>query len=204
MLKNQEEGQRRWYWYHGVIFYALVQGLAFGLSGLVSAGRRYAKGDQNEALRDIAYFRSLKQAKITPPSWAFGPVWTINTLSMIWGLLRVLNKPVQEQGRLEYLTLQAASWLNYILFNGAYFGLRSPINAFVLTLSMFLLTIVSGLVAFCRLRDSWVALSLATLFIWLLIALPAAIFQAAWNYDECYGVGPFARPIAGWVKSSQS
>lgn len=77
-----------------------------------------------------------------------------------------------------------------------------PYNAFILILSMLMLTVLCGLIALFRLRDSWVALSLATLFLWLLIALPAANFQVAWNYDEFYQMGPFARPVTRWVKSS--
>lgn len=193
------KGSARWRWYHGVFFYALVHMITFGLSGLVSLRATHHVKSVRELFGDTSYFKSLKQAKITPPSWAFGPAWTINNISMIWGLLRVLNKPTHIQGREAYLTLQAASWLNYMVFNAAYFGLRSPINAFVLTLTMFIITILSGLIALFRLRDSWVALSLATLFIWLLIALAAASFQAAWNYDEFYHVGPFAKPAARWI-----
>jgi energy-coupling factor transporter transmembrane protein EcfT len=70
----------------------------------------------------------------------------------------------------------------------------------VLTFAMFLLTIVSGFVALFRLRDTRVALSLATLFLWLLVALTAATFQALWNRDDLYQVGPFAQPRSGLVK----
>ena len=73
--------------------------------------------------------------------------------------------PKNAMGRNTFLALQGASWINYTLFNAAYFSLRSPINAFILTLSMFALTILSGCVAIFRLRDTWVALSLATLFL---------------------------------------
>jgi tryptophan-rich sensory protein len=59
-------------------------------------------------------------------------------------LLHVLQKSEATEGREVYLKLQVLSWLDYILFNAAYFGLKSPINAFVLTLSMFLLTVLSG------------------------------------------------------------
>jgi len=149
---------------------------------------------------DVGYFQSLKQVSITPPAWVFGPTWTINNMSTIWGAIRVLNKPPQTPGREEYLALQACSWLNYIIFSAAYFSLRSPINAFLLSLSMLILTILSGLVALLRLHDSVVALSLATLFLWLLVALTAASFQAAWNHDEFYHVGPLAKLIPKLVK----
>lgn len=65
---------------------------------------------------------------------------------------------------------------------------------------MFLLTIASGMVALFRLKDTKVALSLATLFLWLIVALTAATFQALWNKDDFYQVGPFVEPMAALVK----
>ena len=191
-IENQVAPSPRWRWYHGVAFYALVQALTFGLSGLTSvvSGNR-GKNLREDLFGNVDYFRQLKQSIFSPPSWVFAPAWTINNISVIIGTWRVLNRPKNAPGRDTFLALQGASWINYILFNAAYFSLRSPINAFVLTLSMFVLTIVSGIVAIFRLRDTWVALSLATLFLWLLIALTAGTFQAAWNYDELYHAGPF-------------
>ncbi len=187
----------RWRWYHAAIFYGVVQVLAFGLSGLVSL----ARGNRGKSLReiifgDVSYFEHLKQAKITPPSWAFGPAWLVNNFTVLWGIWRVLNKPQQTPGWSAYLVLQGVSWVDFILFNAAYFSLRSPLNALVLTIVMFLLTIMSGMVALFRLKDTKVALSLATLFLWLIVALTAAIFQALWNYDDFYRVGPFLLPRA--------
>lgn len=68
---------------------------------------------------------------------------------------------------------------------------------------MLILTLLSGYVALFRLHDSKVALSLATLFLWLLIALTAASFQALWNHDDFYEVGPFARPLPVLVKTQE-
>lgn len=184
----------RWHWYHGIAFYIIIQALTFGLSGLVSitTGKK-GKSARDMFIGDVSYFRTLKQAVITPPSWAFAPAWTINNISVIWGNLNVLNKPAGTPGRNAYLALQAASWLDYVLFNAAYFSLRSPINALALTFLMFVVTVASGFIAIFRLKDTRAALSLATLFVWLLIALAAASFQAAWNHDELYNIGPFAR-----------
>ena len=195
-----ESKQVRWRWYHGVSFYLLMQGLTFGLTGLVSGIRRGQRKQVREPLGNQEYFYSLKQVKFTPPAWAFGPAWTINNLCVIWGLLRVLNMSQEREGRAEYLGLQAASWLNYITFSAAYFGLRSPLNALIITLNMFVLTILSGFVALFRLRDTWVALSLTTLFIWLLLALSVATCQALWNVDEWYQLGPFIQAPARWVE----
>lgn len=190
-----------WRWYHAVTFYVVIQVLTFGLSGLISL----ARGNKGKNLRenifgDVSYFQQLKQAIITPPSRAFGPAWLVNNVSVLWGTWQVLNKPKETPGRSSYLALQAASWVDFVLFNAAYFSLRSPLNALVLTLMMFILTIMSGLVAIFQLKDSKVALSLATLFLWLLVALTAAIFQALWNTDDLYNIGPFMEPNVGLMK----
>ncbi len=69
-------------WYHAVAFYVVVQIMTFGLSGLTSL----ARGNRDQSLRevifgDVSYFQRLKQARITPPSWAFGPAWFVNNVS---------------------------------------------------------------------------------------------------------------------------
>ncbi len=111
---------RRWRWYHAVIFYFIVHGLTFGLSGLVSLTR----GNRGQSLReaffgDVAYFQQLRQAVITPSSWVFGPARLVNNISVLWGTWQVLNKPKHTPGRSAYLALQAASWVNFVLFNAA-------------------------------------------------------------------------------------
>ncbi len=68
---------------------------------------------------------------------------------------------------------------------------------------MFLLTIASGFVAIFRLKDSRAALSLATLFTWLIIALTAATFQALWNHDDFYDAGPFVAPNPALLKKQR-
>ncbi len=184
-----------WHWYHGVVFYIMVQIMTFALAGLVSSIRGEEIKKFRDLFGDVDYFKKLHQSVITPPSWFFAPAWTVNNIFSIYGMLRVLRKPASMQGRNEYLVLQSASWVNYIIFNAAYFSLRSPLNALVLTLSMFVLTILSAWVALFRLKDTVVALSLTTLVLWLFVASTAAIFQASWNKDELYGIGPFFKPI---------
>lgn len=203
-IADQAGTAPRWRWYHGAAFYVIVQALTFGLSGLTSvvSGNR-GKSWREDFFGDVDYFRELKQSVFSPPSWVFAPAWTINNISVIIGTWRVLNMPKNTTGRNAFLTVQGMSWLNYTLFNAAYFSLRSPINAFILTLSMFVLTIASGFIAIFRLRDTRVALSLATLFIWLLIALTAGGFQAAWNYDDLYHAGPFFKVNKKLLKQAQ-
>lgn len=188
------ERPRKWRWYHGVAFYLIIQVLTFGLAGLTSKIRGNKSNNLRDAVfGDVSYFKMLKQSVITPPSWVFGPAWTINNISTIYGNLRVLNMPEGTPGRDPFLALQMTSWLNYALFSAAYFSLRSPINAFFLTVNMFFLTIASMIVAVFKLKDTKVALSLATLTLWLTIASTAATFQVLWNRDDLYKVGPFAK-----------
>ncbi len=187
--------QPRWHWYHGAIFYVMMQVITFSLAGLVSSLRGEEIKKARYLFGNPEYFEQLYQAKITPPAWVFGPAWTLNNFCAIGGMMRVLNKPQATRGRRTYLALQSASWVNYVVFNAAYFSLRSPLNALVLTLCMLVLTVASEFVAIFRLKDTWVALSLATLMVWLLIASTAAIAQAAWNRDDFYGVGPFVKRI---------
>lgn len=179
--------EKSWRWYHGMFIYLVAQCLSFSLNGLVRLRRQPRPESLHEIfIPDASYFRSLKQLPITPPAWAFGPAWTINNILTIWSNLRVLNQPDQTPGRIEYIALQSGSWLVYILFSAAYFGLHSPINALVLTFLMLLLTIASILVSLFRLRDTKAALLLTTLFLWLLIALSAATGQVIYNKDDFY------------------
>jgi tryptophan-rich sensory protein len=190
------ESTLRWRWYHGAVFYVLAQVVSFGLAGLVSV----ARGDKSNPFGDQPYYRSQRQIKIAPPGWLFGPAWTINNISTIYGNLRALNLPEDTSGRNTFLGLQAASWVTYGLFSASYFSLRSPLNAAVITLSMFGLTIASVLVAVFQLKDTKIALSLATLFLWLTLASVLATTQALWNRDGFYNVGPFVEPDPALLK----
>ncbi|GLV58255.1 hypothetical protein KDH_50880 [Dictyobacter sp. S3.2.2.5] len=193
----------RWRWYHGLAFYLIIQVLTFATSAMVSVFSGNKGSNARETIfGDTSYFKNLKQVKITPPSWFFAPAWTINNISVIYGTLRVLNMPQKTPGRKTFLSLQAVTWLEYVAFNAAYFSLRSPINAFVLTAFFLLFTIASGFVAIFRLKDTRVALSLGTLFIWLIVATTAATTQMLWNKDDLYEVGPFAKPDPRWLKQN--
>ena len=95
---------QRWRWYHGIAFYIIVQALTFGLSGLTGKIRGNKSKNLREAVfGDVSYFKMLKQSVITPPSSVFGPAWTINNLSTIYGNLRVLNMSKDTPGREPYL-----------------------------------------------------------------------------------------------------
>lgn len=193
--------KRRWRWYHGVAFYLAMQIITFGLDGLVTMARAKGKKTFRESLEfDREFYKEQKQPKFAPPPGLFGPAWTINNISVIYGNLRALNLPKDTPGRDAYLKLQAASWVDYGIFTAACFGFRSNLNGAIVTISMFGLTIASMFVSIFRLKDTRIALSLATLFVWLTLASALSATITAWNGDSLYKLGPIARPKASQVK----
>jgi tryptophan-rich sensory protein len=116
--------------------------------------------------------------------------------------LHVLNLPAKTEGRAEFLRLQALAWSLFATFNAAYFGLRSPINAALVTYAYSAITIASLDVALRRMHDTVAALSLAPTTAWLAIANPVGTAQAVWNRDPFWNVGPLAEPDPKWLKSA--
>ncbi len=66
-----------------------------------------------------------------------------------------------------------------------YFRKRSPILAFVWTAGMYVLTIMS-MVLSLRI-DRKIAWSFTTLFLWLSLATPVALYQMVYNPDPLFG-----------------
>lgn len=170
-LAQQVFAPQQYRWWHALAFSVVAN----GISGF-SVGRR--KQDQR-------YYESLRQAPFAPPSWAFGPAWTINNVSVLWGNLRLLNTDKDAPHRRTLLWLQAASWVIYSTFGYVYFKQRSPILAFTWTGGMYVLTICSMLLA--SKIDRKIVLSLVTLLLWLSLATPVAVYQMLYNDDPLFG-----------------
>lgn len=185
-------------WYHGLLLFA---GLNLANKGLEYLTKK-AKHTPEEAESDRQWYRSQKRPLFAPPGKAFPIAWTINNIASIYGNLRVLNMPENTPGRQTFLNLQSASWLIYMLFNAAHFGLKSPLNAAGLTIANTGLTIYSEKVALSKLKDSKVAIALAPTLAWLSLAVPTAIAMASWNKDELYHSHPLLTPETKWLKQS--
>ncbi len=187
-------------WGHGLLFYAGVQTVSLALNQAAKflAGRRNSDRRKDREF----YAREQRLPVFAPPGIAFPVVWTINSISAIAGCLHVLNLPRHRKGRAEFLQLQAAAWALYSLFQAAYFGLRSPINAEVVTVLYSAATFASAQVSLRTMKDPKAAASLATTIAWLALANPVGFSAAAWNYDPFWKVGPFLEPKAGWLKSA--
>lgn len=202
----QSDAPRKWCWYQGVLFYAGVQAVSFGLGKLVKSVRQSSEPKLTEQIVGNEsydeFYNGLKQPVFAPPDWSFAPAWTLNNALAIWGLLQVLNMPRRKPGRDEFLFLQAAFWVTFVGFNPLYFGLRSPILGALDTNVGLALTAASEYVALARLKDTKTALSQSTTLLWLVLAAATATTVAAWNEDEFLNSRPLVEPSpqSSWVK----
>lgn len=162
--------------------YRWWHGLLFGLTANAVSG--LGLGQRTDEQR---FYEGLRQAPFAPPGWVFGPAWTINNISVLWGNLRLLNLPADTPQRTTLLWLQGASWAIFSTFSYVYFNRRSPILAFVWTAGMYALTITSILLA--SKIDGKIALSLATLCAWLSLATVVAAYQMVYNPDPLFNTG---------------
>lgn len=203
---TEKNSKKKWRWYHGVLIYAGVQAVSFGLGKLVQTAAKQSKPQLTEQIAGnssyFEFYNELKQPVFAPPDWAFAPVWTFNNALMIWGLLRVLNMPKGKPGREEFLVLQAAFWISFVAFNPLYFGLRSPILGAIDTNVGLVFTAAGVYVAASKLKDSKTAALHSPTLLWLILAAATAAVVAVWNKDEFFNSRPLIEPIAssGWVK----
>jgi benzodiazapine receptor len=188
---------QRFRWWHGAAFYIGVQGLMFALR---SAARSYT-GQTGSREQDREFYRSERLPVFAPPPAAFPIAWGINSVCAVAGGVHVLNLPRRTAGRAEFLRLQGLAWILFAAFDGAYFGLRSPVNAALVTVAYSAATAASLDVAIRRMKDPYAALSLATTVAWLLLANPVGLAQAAWNHDPFWNTGPLVEPKSEWVKT---
>ena len=185
----------RYRWWHGVLFYAGAQAVSAGLNLLA---RRATRGRASSGERSL--YRTARLPRFAPPVPAFPIAWTINSACAITGGLHVLNLPRRTRGRDEFLRWQGAAWALYSVFQAAYFGLRSPINAEIVTVLYSAATVASAEAALRRMRDPWAAASLGTTLAWLALANPVGFATALWNHDPFWNAGPFREPRPEWVK----
>ncbi len=197
---------KKWRWYHGVLFYAGVQAVSFGLGKLVSKVVEKSEPQLTEQIAGnssyFEFYNELTQPVFAPPDWSFAPAWTLNNVMMIWGLGRVLSMPQEKAGRDEFLALQTAFWISFVAFNPLYFGLRSPILGAIDTNLGLALTAGGTAVAVSKLKDSPTAVLQLPTLLWLMLAAAAAATIAVWNKDEFFDSRPIIEPLAasGWVK----
>lgn len=192
--------KKRYPWWYGLAFYGGLQLVQLALRAGTQRLVRRSRAESRSENRDL--YKAERLPVFAPPGIAFPIVWGINSICLIAGGLHVLNLPVKIDGRLEFIRSQAAAWTLFVLFTPSYFGLRSPINAAIITFLYSAATASSLKSAWRKMHDERATLLLGTTAAWLVLANPVSVTQALWNRDHFWGIGPFAEPPRGWVKKS--
>lgn len=205
MQRNNQNA--RWRWYHGVLLFGGIQAALFGLGYLVKFVRGQSRPDFGEALlgseQNDDYYNQFEQPIFAPPDWVFAPIWAVNNTLATWGIIRVLNMPEGAPGRARYLSLMGAFLLEFVSFNAAYFGLSSPINGALLTVSSTVVVIEAMRIAVLEMKDWRVVLSLSTLLPWLILASLTSSAVALWNADSFYQTDAPLKPPRQLIKSAR-
>jgi len=173
---------------HGVALWLGMQGLSFGTTWLVKRARQQqAPNSREENIKqDQRYYRTLKQPVFAPPGWVFGPVWFLNTILEVAGIIHVANqKPGAYRSR--YLAVKSASVAIYSTFNAFNFGLKTTLGSAVLTVTDLFVNATSLGLALKN-KDQRAAWSHLPLIPWLSLASVLAICIAAWNRDPFFEV----------------
>ena len=133
---------------------------------------------------DDAFYDELSTPPWAPPPWAFPAAWTLNTVALAWAAQRLYrDRALPRRGQL--LGLLAAHAALYATFGRVYFGERSPVLAAGWTAADF---------AICHLAfyralavDRPAAAAFVPVNLWLTLALPLSLYQAAANRDPLFG-----------------
>jgi tryptophan-rich sensory protein len=99
------------------------------------------------------WYASLTKPSFNPPSWVFGPVWTVLYAAMAVAAWRVWIAPADEGQRSRALMLFWAQLALNAAWSPLFFGLERPGLAFVVILAMVAL-IAATMVAFFRIDRS--------------------------------------------------
>lgn len=188
--------KKRYRWWHGVLFYVEVQAVRLAFR---AAAKSLTDQKMNERT-DREYYQAERLPVFAPPGIAFPIAWGINSISSIAGGLYVLNLPAETKGRKQFLRQQAVAWMLFALFDAAFFALRSPINAALVTFTYSAVTFESLYISVQTMHEPRATASLAITAAWLMLANPVGAAQAAWNYDPFWNVGPLAEPPKKWLK----
>lgn len=134
---------------------------------------------------DFAFFNSLRQPALTPPDWAFAPVWLVLNITSLIALYRIANTPGRSLARTSFLRAEGVSWVLFSAFTTLYFLLRSPVLGAADTVA----GLITGLASFgCALRIDRPSAGLILLrMIWLALASYVALNVAISNPDLFLG-----------------
>ncbi len=155
-------------WYHGVLFFLVMN--------LLSGGW----------LATRPYLDSVGRPPFMPPDAAFAPIWVaLQILMVIAGFQLVQSKSLSPSLFWSYASL----WAFFSMFSWFYFGLHSPILGFLTTVGMFVANALNLYFGF-KARQTWYALLLTPLMVWLVLACFIAGWQFLYTPDEFFQLAP--------------
>ena len=158
----------------------LTAGIAAAVMALPSLfrKRRTTRAEDDELYADF------KQPKWAPPGWAFPVAWTASTVALSATAAHLLLRPGHAR-RAELLTYLGIHTALYATFSRIYFDERSPVLAAGWTVADF---------AVCHLAfyralgvNGRAAAGFVPVNLWLTLAAPLSLYQAAANRDPRYG-----------------
>ncbi len=185
----------RWKWYHGVLLF-------LGMQIVSAVATESVKKQQEVSQKDRAFYKRLKQPRFAPPGYVFGPVWLINIVLDIVGMLHV-SKQKPSAYRTAYLGCKTLATLIYCSFGAVYFGLRSPIGAAMLTVADLGVNLTSLTLAL-KSGDRKAAWLHMTLIPWLALASVTSVCMALWNRDPFFKQPVTFTPPAAVLKERKS
>jgi benzodiazapine receptor len=99
------------------------------------------------------WYQTLNKPFFNPPGWLFGPVWIILYLLMGISLYIVWNKGVKSKQSKIAVTLFGAQLVLNSLWSIIFFGLKSPLFAFIEIIVLWI-AIVSTIIYFYRISKT--------------------------------------------------
>lgn len=96
---------------------------------------------------DRSWYNQIKKPSFNPPSWVFGPAWTLLFTLMGIALYLVWTSP-SSNIRTIALVLFGVQFVFNILWSYLFFGMHNPILAFIEILILLLLIAITGVYFF--------------------------------------------------------
>ena len=158
--------------------------LTAGLAGVTMLLPSLFRKRRTTREADDERYADLNRPEWAPPAYAFPIAWTVSTVALAATGAHLLLRP-RHRRRGELLTYLGVHAALYATFSRVYFDERSPVLAAGWTAGDFL---VCHLAFYRALGVSGrVAAGFVPVNLWLTLAAPLALYQAAANRDPIYG-----------------
>jgi len=116
---------------------------------------------------DSSWYKQIKKPSFNPPSWVFGPVWTLLFTLMGIALYFVWSAPASNV-RTIALVFFGVQFLFNILWSYLFFGLENPFLALIEIFILLILIIVTGIYFFVV--NNYSGYLLVPYFLWVAFA----------------------------------